>query len=113
MGAPLEDALLCIGHMARGAAVLKADVSDVGFGYIQRQIDAQLPVPVRIGWNPDPDDLGHYVCLTGYDEGAQTVDVADPAEQQLDAMPTTYPFSEFASNYRGVKGKWTNTYPIT
>jgi hypothetical protein len=107
VGAPLEDALRCVGHMAPGATVLGADV---GFGYIQGQIDAQLPVPVRIGWQPDPVDLGHYVCLIGYDETKQTVDVADP---QSGPGSKSYGFDEFANAYRDGAGQWTNTYPIT
>jgi hypothetical protein len=103
--APLEDGLHCVGHMASGATILGADV---GFGYVQGQIDAQLPVPVRIGWYPDPVDAGHFVCLTGYDETAQTVNVEDPQYG-----PGTYPFSEFANAYHDGAGQWTHTYPIT
>jgi hypothetical protein len=102
---PLEDGLQLVGHMAPGATILGANV---GFGYIQGRIDLQLPVPVRIGWRPDPINAGHFVCLTGYDETAQTVDVEDPRYGSK-----TYPFSEFANFYHDGAGKWTHTYPIT
>ena len=102
--APLEDALDCIGHMAPGAKVLGANV---GFGYIQAQIDAQLPVPLRIGWYPDPVDAGHFVCITGYDETKREVSVEDPHYG-----PANYPFSKLVNAYLDGAGKWTNTYPI-
>src|ERR1019366_86872 len=108
VGAALEDALSCIGHSTLGAG---AEVpGPMNFKYIQGQIDAQLPVPVRIGWCPDPDDLGHYVCITGYDETALTVDVADPQDDP-NSGPKTYPIDQFSKSYR-LHGQWTNTYPI-
>lgn len=76
------------------------------YSYIQQEIDANRPVPVRIGWYGDG---GHFLALSGYDDtnGNQIVDVEDPWYG-----PSTYDYNAFCTAYQSGAGAWTHTYPV-
>ncbi len=99
--AKLQDALEAVGRLRETLP------RPLRFEEIRQEIDAFLPVCVRIGWNGGG---GHFVVISGYHEspsGAQ-VDVADP----LFPNSTMY-YDDFVSAYQtGVTsgGEWTATF---
>lgn len=77
------------------------------FDQIRTQINASLPVCVRIGW---PDQVsGHFVIICGFAvsaSGEQWVDVADPAFDDSIML-----YDDFVNIYQGV-GQWTDTFLV-
>jgi papain like cysteine protease AvrRpt2 len=100
--ATLQDALDAVGRLR------DTRIGPLSFEDIRREIDAFLPIGVRIGWRGGG---GHFVVISGYSEspsGAQLVDVADP----LFPNSTMY-YDDFVSAYQtGVTsgGEWTATF---
>ena len=100
----LEDGLQAVGRPPQKLT------NPVTFDEIQRQIDAHLPVCVRIGWFSGG---GHFVVITGYREtewGEQLVEVADPLFPD-----STIPYDILVSAYQNAEvpqggGQWTHTY---
>jgi hypothetical protein len=77
----------------------------LAFEDIRTQIDASLPVCVRIGW-PD-QSRGHFVVICGYAvsaSGEQWVDIADPYFEN-----STTSYNDFVHAYQG-NGEWTDTF---
>ena len=97
----LDSGLTCVSHLA-------GPVTSGPSPYlsIKNEIDNNRPVGVRIGWYGDG---GHFVCVTGYDDGSGTqfVDVDDPWYGS-----STYEYNAFCSAYQSGAGGWTHTYPI-
>lgn len=76
----------------------------LSFPDVRQEIDAGLPVCVRIGW---AEGGGHFVVLSGYRQspsGGSKVEVEDPGYGQ-----STVDFDEFLTAYKD-SGRWTATF---
>jgi hypothetical protein len=79
----------------------------LSFNDIRAQINAGLPVCVRVEW-PDLNS-GHFVIIRGYAvtaSGERWVDVADPAFGN-----STVPYDDFVNSYQGA-GQWDYTFLV-
>ena len=100
----LEDALKQVGRLKGWPKAVH-----LSFKKIQREIDAQRPVCVRIQWR-EPGNPGHFVVISGYHitrTRVRQVDVEDPATGSL----STVHYRTLVSNYRH-SGRWTHTYLV-
>jgi hypothetical protein len=84
------------------------------FADIQKQLDANLPVCVRIAWN---EGGAHFVVITGYQfspSGAAQVLVSDPILQDANVMVWDYDafVMAYGPNYTNAEGRWTDTYLV-
>jgi Papain-like cysteine protease AvrRpt2 len=106
--AALEAALGRVKEASGGGMInRKLDNQTASFDCICRQIDAGLPVCVRIQWIGD--DGGHFVMISGYsvsDDHTRWVDVSDPYYED-----STVPYDQFLSAYLEA-GEWSDTYLV-
>jgi hypothetical protein len=79
---------------------------------IKQEIDLGRPIGVRIGWD-DSLDQGHFILVTGYDDGTPdlTVMINDP-ENPDGSPPSKCPYSALEHGYLSESGVWKNTYFI-
>ena len=84
----------------------------LSFSDIQRQIEANLPVCVKIGWN---DGGGfHYLIISGYGispAGAPQLHVSDPLFTDFNVVIWDYEAFVFtySPRYTNAEGAWVNT----
>lgn len=83
----------------------------IGYDELCREIVADRPLCVRIGWPPDLED-GHFVTVTGFRDGAggRYLDVQDPADDGDPDNRKQFSLDEFTTNYDQAGGEWTWTY---
>jgi hypothetical protein len=97
-GAALEDALGAVNRQR------EPPCGAIGFEQLKSEIDAEMPVCVRIAWTKGG---AHFVSLYGYrisESGARTIEVGDPWYGN-----STQDFDQFPVYYRG-GGEWTDTF---
>jgi hypothetical protein len=88
----------------------------IRFADIQRQIDANLPVCVRIAWS---EGGAHFVVISGYaisPAGDAQVYVSDPILRNGSVI--TWDYQSFVEAYsptyaKGAAGAWADTYFVT
>ena len=82
----------------------------LSFDEVRTQIDAQLPVCVRIGWSRGG---GHFVVISGYHvspSGAKFVKVEDPLFPSSIVPYDVLVFSYQNAQDRAGGGQWTTTF---
>jgi len=94
---------------ALGARLQKAQKGPLGFDRLQEEIDHQLPVCARIGWDGGSEVAGHFVVIAGYGSspnGQALVHVLDPFFRS-----GLWPYSALVSaGYQRRNGQWTDTF---
>jgi hypothetical protein len=89
-------------------------ISDpIAFADLLKELKADRPVCVRIGWPPD-NELGHFIAVTGARtaaDGTRYIDVQDPsAADDADDNRKSMSLNQLTANYDLVGGAWTWTY---
>ncbi len=89
--------------------IQQAQKGPLGFDKVQEQIDSQLPVCARIGWDGGSEKAGHFVVIAGYGRspnGQALVHVLDPFFRS-----GLWPYSALVSaGYQRRNGQWTDTF---
>ncbi len=92
----LNDALTTVGHFQSAAS------GSQPLSTVQTEVDNNTPLGCRIQWRPRG---GHFVVLSGYNTGGNTVDVRDPWYGNSNGLS----YNTFMNNYQG-NGYWNYTY---
>jgi hypothetical protein len=115
LGVPLKEAdePFFLSTALADLELLNGDPLDgfLSFSDIQAQIDANLPVCVKIGWN---EGGFHYLIISGYGvspAGDPQVHVSDPIFTDFNV--TTWDYAAFvfmySPSYTNAEGAWVNT----